>query len=132
MLRCDTFIRNATLYDGSSAEPEVADVAIHEDRIVAIGPSLNITASTIINAESLALARGLIREGYYADLVLFDPATIIDTATFDHPARSAKGIISVWVNGVPSYTVKGSTQNRAGQFLPRNSTSVSTNGGQTA
>lgn len=45
--------------------------------------------------------RGLVREGYAADLVLFDPTTIADTATFDEPRRPATGISHVLVNGVP-------------------------------
>lgn len=63
--------------------------------------------------------RGLIRVGYFADLVLFDPATILDTATFADPIRPATGIVGVWVNGVLSYTANGSTAHRAGRFLPR-------------
>ncbi len=63
--------------------------------------------------------RGSIREGYYADLVLFDPATILDTATFDDPVRPAQGISHVWVNGALSYTAEGATNHRAGRFLPR-------------
>jgi N-acyl-D-amino-acid deacylase len=43
--------------------------------------------------------RGRIAEGFHADLVLFDPATVIDTATFDHPVSPAEGIRRVWVNG---------------------------------
>ncbi|MGC2161588.1 MAG: D-aminoacylase [Silvibacterium sp.] len=68
--------------------------------------------------------RGLIRENYYADLVLFDPATIRDTATFEDPVQPAKGIVKVWVNGALSYTVEGATQNRAGRFLPRASAKI--------
>jgi len=71
--------------------------------------------------------RGLIRENYFADLVLFDPATIRDTATFDDPQQPAAGIHSVWVNGTLSYTLEGATPNRAGRFLPRNP-NISTNG----
>lgn len=75
---------------------------------------------TGLPAERFGFAqRGLIREGYFADLVLFDPVTILDTATFSDPMRPAAGIVSVWINGVLSYTAKGSTGDRAGRFLPR-------------
>jgi N-acyl-D-amino-acid deacylase len=66
--------------------------------------------------------RGLIREGYSADLVLFDPEKIIDTATFSDPIRPAEGIAGVWVNGILSYTAQGATENRAGRFLARGHT----------
>lgn len=66
--------------------------------------------------------RGLIREGYFADLVLFDPDKIIDNATFSDPAQPAEGIASVWVNGVLSYTTRGSTGKRNGRFLSRGKT----------
>src|SRR5215472_9887164 len=66
--------------------------------------------------------RGLIREGYAADLVLFDPDKVIDTATFEDPVRPAQGNVSVWVNGTRSYSSEGATGNRAGRFLPRGST----------
>ena len=43
--------------------------------------------------------RGLVRDGYAADLVLFDPGTVRDTATFDEPRQQAEGIDWVLVNG---------------------------------
>jgi N-acyl-D-amino-acid deacylase len=43
--------------------------------------------------------RGLLREGYRADVTLFDPATITDTATIDNPHQYATGIPMVLVNG---------------------------------
>ena len=74
-------------------------------------------------AQRFGLAgRGLIRAGNAADLVLFDANTIADTATFADPVRAAKGIESVWVNGVLSYTAKGATGRRGGRFVRRGTT----------
>jgi N-acyl-D-amino-acid deacylase len=79
-----------------------------------------IRKMTYLPAKGFGLARrGQIAEGHFADLVLFDPATILDTATFADPIRPAIGIHSVWVNGTLSYTAQGLTGNRAGRFLPR-------------
>ncbi|HVV12408.1 D-aminoacylase [Amycolatopsis sp.] len=44
--------------------------------------------------------RGLVKDGYVADLVLFDPETVRDTATFDNPRQQAEGVPYVFVNGV--------------------------------
>ena len=45
--------------------------------------------------------RGLIREGFAADLVIFDEKTIVDQATFDKPHQFPLGISYVLVNGAP-------------------------------
>jgi N-acyl-D-amino-acid deacylase len=44
--------------------------------------------------------RGLLREGYQADIVVFDPSTIADKATFESPHQTSDGIRDVFVNGV--------------------------------
>ncbi|WP_127144525.1 N-acyl-D-amino-acid deacylase family protein [Pelagibacterium montanilacus] len=73
---------------------------------------------TGIPAANFGLAdRGIIREGAAADLVIFDPDTVIDTATFDAPMQPAAGIETVIVNGVLSWQDGTHTGERGGMFL---------------
>ena len=56
---------------------------------------------TSLPASRLRLSdRGLVKAGMKADLVLFDPARVIDDSTFEDPQRIAEGIARVFVNGV--------------------------------
>ena len=78
-------------------------------------------------AARLRLAdRGLIRAGYAADLVVFDPATIHDTATFDHPQQQARGIEHVLVNGEFALENGTATGVRAGRALRLDTTKEET------
>ncbi len=63
--------------------------------------------------------RGLIRPGYFADLTIFDPAAIIDRATFEDPIQPAAGILSVFVNGAAVWSHGRSTGRRPGRALRR-------------
>jgi N-acyl-D-aspartate/D-glutamate deacylase len=101
--------------------PRVLGRYSREEKLISLPEAVH--KMTAIPAQRFGLARrGLIREGYHADLALFDPEKIIDTATFSDPVRAAEGIRGVWVNGVLSYTKDGSTGNRAGQFIARGKT----------
>ncbi|HXW89609.1 MAG TPA: amidohydrolase family protein [Terriglobales bacterium] len=56
---------------------------------------------TSLPASNLGIAdRGLLRPGFFADITVFDPATIQDHATFDKPRQTATGVSEVFVNGV--------------------------------
>jgi N-acyl-D-amino-acid deacylase len=63
--------------------------------------------------------RGVIREGAFADLVLFDPATIIDNATFEDPVQMSVGIEKVWANGVMSFADGKATGEKPGRLVTR-------------
>ena len=73
---------------------------------------------TSLPASRLGLKnRGLLIPGYAADLVVFNPDTIIDTATFEQPHQFARGIHHVWVNGVHTISEGQHTGVLAGSLL---------------
>jgi N-acyl-D-amino-acid deacylase len=69
-------------------------------------------------AQRLRLAgRGLLRVGMWADVAIFDPATIRDLATFDNPNQLSQGMDYVLVNGVPVIEQGKMTGARPGKVL---------------
>jgi N-acyl-D-amino-acid deacylase len=69
--------------------------------------------------------RGELRPGAYADVVVFDAATVSDMATFKQPKQTSKGIDCVLVNGVIAYRSGSIAPERSGRFLRRGKRSVS-------
>jgi N-acyl-D-aspartate/D-glutamate deacylase len=65
--------------------------------------------------------RGVVREGWAADLVVFDPATVIDRATFERPGSYPAGIPHVVVNGRLAVRDGTETGERPGRLLRRGS-----------
>jgi len=65
--------------------------------------------------------RGVLRPGAFADVVVFDPARIADTATFERPISTSVGITAVYVNGQRAYAEASgrAAQARAGRMLER-------------
>ena len=56
------------------------------------------------SARALGISgRGLLREGFAADVTVFDPETVAETATYREPHSYAEGVDRVWVNGVPVF-----------------------------
>jgi N-acyl-D-aspartate/D-glutamate deacylase len=101
--------------------PRVLGRYARDEKLISLPTA--IRKMTAMPAQRFSLAgRGWIRVGFHADLVLFNPNTILDVATFADPVQPAKGIQGVWVNGVLSYTENGATGLRAGQFLARSRT----------
>jgi N-acyl-D-amino-acid deacylase len=79
-----------------------------------------IRKMTSLPAEQFRLgARGIVRSGYAADLVIFDPARVADTATFEKPHAYATGIPYVLVNGVVVVKKGEQTDALPGQVLAK-------------
>jgi len=65
------------------------------------------------------LRRGLIKEGYYADLVLFDPDTMGDESTIKEPQNVSSGVERVWVNGQEVFIKGKTTSSFSGRVIRR-------------
>jgi len=63
--------------------------------------------------------RGAIKPGYYADLVLFNPATVSDQSTIQQPQQTSTGIERVWVNGQTVFVDSKATGKRSGRVVRR-------------
>jgi len=63
--------------------------------------------------------RGYVRPGMAADLVLFDPDTVIDRATTEDPLALSDGVLRVWVAGETVFVDGAATEARPGRFLTR-------------
>jgi N-acyl-D-aspartate/D-glutamate deacylase len=73
---------------------------------------------TSLTARHLRLVdRGEIRIGAWADLVVFDPVRVVDTATYDDPHRYPEGIEHVVVNGGVALEAGETAPERHGRFL---------------
>ncbi len=73
---------------------------------------------TSLSADSLRIKdRGRIREGWYADIVVFDPAAIADKASYDKPHQLSTGVEHVFVNGVPTVADGAHTGAKAGRVV---------------
>lgn len=98
--------------------PRVLGHYCREEKLFSLGEA--VRKMTSLPAQRFGLTdRGWVREGYSADLVLFDPHAVQDSATFSDPVRASTGIDAVWVNGVLSYAEQSATGQRAGRFLQR-------------
>jgi N-acyl-D-amino-acid deacylase len=96
--------------------PRVLGHYVREKKLFALETAVH--KMTGLTARRFGLEqRGNIAIGNFADLVLFDPDTIIDRASFEKPAQISAGIVSVWVNGKLSWHKQKSTGTRNGRFL---------------
>jgi dihydroorotase/N-acyl-D-amino-acid deacylase len=78
--------------------PRVLRKYVREEKLLTLEDAIRKMSGAV--AARLGLReRGLLHPGYFADVVLFDPATITDNATFEDAHQLSTGVRDVWVNG---------------------------------
>jgi len=103
---------------GAGAFTKVLRYYVREHGLLSLEEAVH--KMTGLTAAHMGIAdRGVIRPGAFADLVLFDPATVADQSTIEAPSRISVGIEHVWVNGVEVFSKGATTGNRPGRILRR-------------
>ena len=83
---------------GYGSYPRILGKYVREEGVITLEDCVRKMSGAV--AQRLSIRnRGLLREGYQADLLLFDPAIISDRATFDDPHQLSIGMEEIWVNG---------------------------------
>jgi N-acyl-D-amino-acid deacylase len=79
--------------------PRILGRYVREQKVLTLEDA--VRKMTSLPADRLGLReRGQLRAGFFADIVILDPATVIDRATYDRPHQISAGIRDVFVNGV--------------------------------
>lgn len=103
---------------GFGSFPKVLGPYVRDRKLFRLEEAVRKMSS--LPASSLGIEeRGRVRPGYFADLVLFDRATIGDRATFESPQAPAVGVRTVWVNGQVVYDSGATTGRYPGRPLRR-------------
>lgn len=103
---------------GFGAFTRVLTKYVREEKILSMEEA--IYKMTHLTAQNLGIEkRGLIKEGYFADLVLFNPTTVTDHASIAEPQKISTGIEKVWVNGVKVFEEGKVTQFFPGKVIRR-------------
>jgi N-acyl-D-amino-acid deacylase len=98
--------------------PRILQHYVREEGVITPEDAIHKMSGMPATTFNLA-GRGFIREGMFADLVLFDPVTITDNATYMDPRRPPSGMPHVFVNGVAVVRDGVHTHARAGRSLRR-------------
>ena len=103
---------------GFGAFTRVLGRYVRDEKVVPLASA--IRKMTSLSAAHLGISkRGTIATGNFADLVLFDPNTVADHATFAQPHLVSTGIAAVWVNGQLVFRDGATVRQRAGRVIRR-------------
>ncbi|HEX9829472.1 MAG TPA: D-aminoacylase [Bacteroidota bacterium] len=96
--------------------PRILGKYVRQEGVMTMEEAIRKMTSLAANRVGLK-ERGVLKTGFYADVVVFDPATVIDKATFEDPHQYSEGIEVVLVNGQPVYEGGKFTGNLPGKVL---------------
>ena len=103
---------------GQGTFPRFLANYVREKNVVSLSEALR--KMTSLPASNLGITdRGTLKQGYAADLVLFDPDSIQDHATFENSLQYSTGIDAVWVNGELVWDKGSVTDARPGKIIRR-------------
>jgi len=98
--------------------PRILRKYVREEKLLTLEDA--IRKFTSLPAQRMRFAdRGVLKEGMWADVVVFDPETVRDLATFDQPNQLSEGMRFVLVNGVPVIEEGKMTKALPGKVLTR-------------
>ena len=101
---------------------------VRDEKVITLEEAIRRLSS--FPAETVSLTdRGRLRKGYYADVIMFDPATIQDHATYEVPHQLSTGVENVWVNGVQALRNGEATRSASGRFVHGRAWSGAPHGG---
>ena len=101
---------------GFGTFPRILRKYVREEKIMTLEEA--IQKMTSLPAQRVGLRdRGVLKPGFYADLVVFNPDSVKDTATFEDPAHYSEGMDLVVVNGQPVWEHEAFTGNLPGMVL---------------
>lgn len=102
---------------GFGSFPKLLGKYVRDEKLMPLSTAVN--KSTMLPAMTFGLkGRGMIKEGMFADIVVFSPEKIKDNATFEDPFQKPEGISHVLVNGAPAVYEGKPTGKLAGRILP--------------
>lgn len=101
---------------GYGTYPRVLGKYVRQDKVMPLEEAIRKMTSAVANRLSLT-DRGVLRENILADVVVFDPATIVDKSTFEQPHQLSVGMEHVFVNGVAVWSEGRHTGAKPGRIV---------------
>ena len=110
------FLKSSTHPRAYGNVARLLGIYVRDEKLISLQEA--IRKLTSLPANNLQLAkRGQLKQGYFADIVVFDPEKIQDHSTFENPHQYSTGVLHVWVNGKQVLKEGEHTGEKPGYFL---------------